>query len=311
MLKLRSAITTLLAVVLMLWGGDVWADDEVPDALDPNALVTPEGNGALKTRAGDLKFDNGQPIEWFGFAGRDAYVIRPANGVEEQRRWVWIAPSWLGVWYDPQPSNRTLDEKVNYDYYIEELLKSGFHVVGTDVGTSLGSPQSAAVFQAFYELVQEKYNLNAKARLTGESNGGLIVYAWAFRHPELVDRIYGSQPSLDLRAWPGLDLVVGPKSIGDPEYGFGDITREQLEQMLPEVNPIDNLKPLADAGVKILHVHGEIDGTVPCEPNTVEAQKRYRSLGGEMEIVILPGIGHGPGTGFYNSEKVLEFLRDD
>jgi hypothetical protein len=125
-----------------------------------------------------------------------------------------------------------------------------------------------------------------------------------------VDRIYGSQPALDLRSWPKLDSVVDPGNATE-EFGFGKITLEELEKMLPEINPIDNLAPLAKAGVKILHIHGEIDPTVPYVPNSVVAMQKYHALGGQMEVIGLPGVAHGPGPKFYNSEKALEFLRGD
>ena len=165
-----------------------------------------------------------------------------------------------------------------------------------------------STFEDFYQHLQRRYHLHPKARLLGQSNGGLIVFGWAFRHPEQVDRIAGTCPALDLRSWPGLDKVVGPESIGDPTFGFGKMPLEELQKRLPELNPIDNLKPLADAGVKIFLVHGDEDTTVPLAPNSGEAQRRYRALGGDIEVIPVKGLGHSPGPGLYDSQKLLDFL---
>jgi alpha-beta hydrolase superfamily lysophospholipase len=120
----------------------------------------------------------------------------------------------------------------------------------------------------------------------------------------------GIYPALDLRSWPGLEKVVGRESIGDPIFGFGPMSREELEKRLPELNPIDNLRPLAEAGVRILLLHGDNDRTVPLEPNSGEAQRRYRTLGGCIEVQTLKGLGHTPGAGFYDSAIVVKMLTE-
>jgi pimeloyl-ACP methyl ester carboxylesterase len=74
-----------------------------------------------------------------------------------------------------------------------------------------------------------------------------------------------------------------------------------------EFNPIDNLAPLAKARVKILHIHGDKDDLVPMAANSTELARAYRDLGGEAEIVVLPGLGHG-GQVLYESEPLLKFL---
>ena len=73
-------------------------------------------------------------------------------------------------------------------------------------------------------MLREKYALNRRARVLGQSNGGLIAYAWAFRHPDCVDRIGGICPATDFRTWPTL-----PNVVAFPERGLGyDLTHERL-----------------------------------------------------------------------------------
>ena len=264
----------------------------------------PAAKGPLQQGASDLQFSNGV-INRFSLAKMDSFVIVPAGKVDPQRRWVWVAPMWLVF---TKHEKNPLPTRVEYEFYVESLLAHGFHVAGVNVGTSLGSPASAEAFDKFYEFVINKYQLNPKARLIGQSQGGLMAYGWAFRHPEKVDRILGIYPALDLRSWPTLEKVVGPKSVGNPVFGFQAMSLDELKKRLPEFNPIDNLKPLADAKVKIFHIHGDSDHTVPFEPNSGEALRRYRALGGDMEVLSLPGKGHDPGPGFYGSQKAVDFL---
>jgi pimeloyl-ACP methyl ester carboxylesterase len=155
-------------------------------------------------------------------------------------------------------------------------------------------------------LVQKKYDLNPRARLLVQSNGGLIGYAWAFRHPANAERIGGICPVTDFRTWPTLPVVVTA-----PDKGLGyDLTEAQLAARRAEFNPVDNLAPLAKSGVKILHIHGDKDTLVPMEANSSEVARRYRSLGGSAEVVVLPGLGHG-GQVLYHSQPLLDFLLAD
>jgi pimeloyl-ACP methyl ester carboxylesterase len=118
-----------------------------------------------------------------------------------------------------------------------------------------------------------------------------------------VDRIAGILLATDFRTWPGLANVTTFPEHG-LEYG---LTLAQLQAHVADFNPIDNLRPLAAAGVKILHLHGDKDELVPIAANSFELAARYRKLGGSAKVIVLKGLGHG-GTEFYNSQPFLEFL---
>lgn len=96
------------------------------------------------------------------------------------------------------------------------------------------------------EVLRGKYNLHARAPMIAQSNGGLISYAWAFRNRKHVHRIFGILPATDLRSFPGLEKVVGPKRI-TPEGLCHPLTLEELKVCLGEFNPIDQLRPPAQA----------------------------------------------------------------
>lgn len=250
----------------------------------------------LGTRQSDIAgtYDGGELIP-LTIRERSAFLIRPTGAVDPQRRWVWTSPYWLAI-------DRG-NGKVEHRMYVERMLKAGFHVAGVDVGTSCGSPAAAKLCHEFYKLLIDKYDLNPKARPLGQSNGGLIAYAWAFRHPECVDRVGCIYPATDFRTWPKL-----PQVITYPEPGLGfDLTLEELTERQAEFNAIDNLAPLAEAGVKVLHIHGDQDEVVAKAENSDVFADKYRKLGGQVEIVTVKGLGHG-GKAFYESEPLIDFL---
>jgi hypothetical protein len=232
------------------------------------------------------------------FRNRNAYVVVPTAKLDKLRRWIWIFPFWLGI----NDGHGCLQHR----HYVESYLAAGFHVAGIDVGTSCGSPSAAQLCEEFYEKVRSDYALHPRARLLVQSNGGLIGYAWAFRHPHSVNRIAGICPATDFRTWPKLPGVVTAPEKG-LDYG---LNLEQLTARQAEFNPIDNLAPLAKSGVKILHIHGDADTLVPMADNSLELARRYRALGGSAEIVILKGLGHG-GMVLYESQPLLNFLVAD
>ena len=131
---------------------------------------------------------------------RNAYIVKPTGNIDPLRRWVWIFPFWLGI--------NDGHGRLQHRLYVEQYLAAGFCVAGIDVGTSCGSPAAAEVCNEFYEKIRVEFGLNRRARLEVQSNGGLIGYAWAFRHPKSVDRIAGICPVTDFRTWPPPSLAT-------------------------------------------------------------------------------------------------------
>ena len=72
-------------------------------------------------------------------------------------------------------------------------------------------------------------------------------------------------------------------------------------------NPIDNLAPLAKAGVPILAVCGDSDRTVPYEENTEVLRSRYLTLSAPVEVILKPGGDHHPHS-LENPEPVVNFI---
>ena len=72
-------------------------------------------------------------------------------------------------------------------------------------------------------------------------------------------------------------------------------------------NPVDVLAPLAKANVALIHVVGDADNVVPPAENTALVEERYKKLGGTIQVIHKPGVGHHP-HGLDNPTPVVEFI---
>jgi pimeloyl-ACP methyl ester carboxylesterase len=175
------------------------------------------------------------------------------------------------------------------------MLNRGYHVVYCDVKDLLGGPEAVERWNEFYSYLRFEHLFNDRVVLEGMSRGGLIVYNWAAANPDKVAAIYADAPVMDFKSWPGgKGASKGHAGVWErclKSYGF---TEE--EALAYTKNPVDNLAPLAKAGVPIIHVVGDRDSVVPVVENTGLAQERYQKLGGIFEVIHKPKGGRGPGS---------------
>ncbi len=237
-----------------------------------------------------------QQGDWHGFPkhtlqveGKRVTVIAP-HQTAPGRPWIWHG-EFFG--HKPEPDIA--------------LLGQGFHIVSMRIPDMLGSPRAVAYWNACYDELTSKYGFASKVGLVGLSRGGLYCYNWAIANPGRVACIYGDAPVCDFKSWPG----GRGQGKGHPpnwklvlqQYGF-----ENDEQALAyDGNPVDRLEPLAKAGIPLLHVYGEADQVVPWEENTGLLASRYRALGGSIELIAKPGVGHHP-HGLKDSRPIVEFF---
>ena len=73
-------------------------------------------------------------------------------------------------------------------------------------------------------------------------------------------------------------------------HGFKD----EAEALAWKGNPVDNLEPLAKAGIPLIHVVGDKDNAVPVAENTAIIEERYKALKGEITVFHKPNTGHHP-----------------
>jgi hypothetical protein len=117
------------------------------------------------------------------------------------------------------------------------------------------------------------HGLSKKPVLEGAGGAAGEAYAWAIANPDKVSCIYGENPV--------------------------------LRCTMSKAQPLDNLTPLANAGVPVLHVCGSLDPMVTIQ--TREAEKRYKELGGSMTVIVQQGVGHYP-TAPQDPKPVVEFV---
>lgn len=235
----------------------------------------------------DGKMDFGARRDEFEVDGAEAFVLHPARpAANGTRPWVWYAPT---IGNNPGASNAWL---------IQKLLDRGFYVVGLYVGETFANPRSREQFAAFYHHLRQEYQLAPQASLIAQSRGGLNHYNFAADHPEWVNCIAGIYTVGDIRSYPGLERAA-------PAYG---LTPEALDKEVAKHTPVARLEPIAAAKIPILHVHGDSDKVVPIEQNSGAIAKRYRELGGQMELIVVPGKGHEFDAAFFESQPMLDFL---
>src|SRR5258706_4464466 len=105
-----------------------------------------------------------------------------------------------------------------------------------------------------------------KPAMTGVGAGAGEAYAWAIQNPDKISCIYGENPAMR-------SIMSGNQPpLNDAK------------------NPlVDNLAPLAKAGVPILHVCGSLDPWL--DRDTRVAAKKYKELRGAFTVIIRQGEG--------------------
>ncbi len=237
----------------------------------------------------------GKTGEWFGFVqhdfkvdGHKARVVCPDESADG-KPWIWRARFWG---HEPQTDLA--------------LLRRGFHVAYMEVGNLFGNSEAVERWDAFYAEVTLKHGFSTKPALEGMSRGGLIIFNWAIANPEKVACIYGDAPVMDFKSWPG-GKGIGKGSPGDWKTCKKVYGLSEEEAMGYAGNPVDRMAPLAKAKVPLLHVIGTKDEPVPHTENTALAEKRYKALGGEIQVIAKEGGGHHPHS-LVNPTPIVEFV---
>ena len=104
-----------------------------------------------------------------------------------------------------------------------------------------------------------------------------------------------------IKSWPGQSRkAVWKKCI--EAYG---LTSEEALRF--NGNPIDHLAPLAKAKIPLLHVVGDADTAVPVSENTTILEARYKKLGGQIQVIHKPGVGHHPHS-LKDPKPIVDFI---
>lgn len=239
--------------------------------------------GGVKITGGDKKLP--MKGESFRMNGHDAFIIMPKN-VNRDIPWVWYAPTLEGL-----PSGGEV-------WMFKRFLAKGIAIVGIDVGESFGNLEGRKVFSDFYTYLVNKRHFSKKPCLLARSRGGLMLYNWASANPKKVAGVGAIYPVCNVLSYPG--AVKAAEAYGMSEVEF----MKEVKQH----NPIDLLAPLARERVPVLHLHGDSDKIVPYEQNTQLLARRYKELGGPIEVQLSKGQGHNMWKGWFKSERLSDFV---
>lgn len=224
----------------------------------------------------------------FEVGGNKAYLFEPAAAAAG-KPWIWYAPTIKG------------DVIIaRHKKYFDAFMQKGIALAGFDLGEVRGAPASTLKFTAFYDAMVAR-GYSAKPILLGQSRGGLMTLAWAFRNPDKVRAWAGIYSVCNLTSWP-------MKSSKKETLADFDLTEEALLSRLAEFNPVDNLAGLAAKKVPMFSVHGDKDGPVPLEENTALLKQRYEAAGGEFQLKIIPGGGHEVTPAFFECQELIDFI---
>jgi len=151
------------------------------------------------------------------------------------------------------------------------LLAKGFHIVTGPVPFNADGP-TLKDWDAVYKYLTE-HGFSRKPVMEGAGGAAGEAYAWAIANSDKVSCVYGENPVLRTK--------------------------------MAKTQPLDNLAPLAKAGVPLLHVSGGLDPWLKDHTRVVE--QRYRELGGQVTVIVKEGEGHYP-LAPKDVEPVVEFI---
>jgi hypothetical protein len=151
------------------------------------------------------------------------------------------------------------------------LLAKGFHIVTGPVPYNFDGPQIASWNTVYKHLTDVGFS--KKPVMEGDGGAAGEAYAWAIENPDKVSCIYAENPV--------------------------------MHSNLAKTQPLDNLGPLAKAGVPLLHVCGSLDPWLA--DNTRVVEKKYAELGGQITVIMNDGEGHYP-LGPKDTKPVIDFI---
>ena len=96
------------------------------------------------------------------------------------------------------------------------------------------------------------HGFSKKPVMEGTGTAAGEAYAWAIENPDKVACIYGRNPA--------------------------------LRSLMSKTSPLENLGPLAKAGVRLLHVCDKTDPWFNEQTRLVE--QRYKELGGQITVIV-------------------------
>lgn len=220
--------------------------------------------------------------------GREAILVEPENLVSGKP---WI---WRTEFFDAFPMADI------------DMLKKGWCLVYYKVSNLYGCPEVVDMMEEFQNYIVENYELAVKTVLFGFSRGGLYAVNYAIAHPEKVSVIYLDAPVLDIRSWPG-GYGEGIGAIQEWQnclevYGLDESDLDNLYK-----SPLDEMEILVRAKIPIIIVAGDVDNVVPFTENGARLVENYKIAGGDIKLILKPGVGHHPHS-LEDPTEIVDFI---
>ena len=224
-------------------------------------------------------------------------IIAPKKAAPS-KPWLWRSLFW-----------ETVDQVNETDL---KLVEEGYHIVLVH-GDIAGHPEGNANIDAAYDYLTKEHGFAKTCSMSSISRGTLSLFRWATENPEKVNSIYVDNGVCNVLSWPAGKIVPGNDSIGKgspdswayfkKKFGY----KTDAEALKTKESPIYLLEPLAKHKVPILLVCGNKDLVVPYEENDAILEKRYKDLGGPIEVII-EDKGHT--HGMKDPTPILKFIRE-
>ena len=228
------------------------------------------------------------PGETFAISGKQAFLIASEKAPKDGTKpWVLYAPTLNGL---PGSAER---------WMFQQFLDASISIAGIDVGESYGSPDGRVLYSQLHQELTEKRNFARKPVLLARSRGGLMTLSWAADHPEKVAAWAGIYPVTNIASYPGIARAAS---------AFKTDTAGLTDQLSTH-NPIDRLKPLAEAKIPLFSIHGDSDKLVPLDKNSAIVKERYTELGAPMQLIVPQGQGHNMWSGFFECQELVDFVK--
>jgi hypothetical protein len=234
-----------------------------------------------------LSQEKGLSLEIFQVNGSTGFIMDPQVP----------APGKPWVWYAPVVARQPKGENL---WMFERLLENGISVAGIQLGEVRGAPGSTARFTDLYNTMILR-GFSSKPVLLGQSRGGLMMLAWAVRHPDKLKAFAGIFPVCNLASWPlkrSRDKVL-------EDYGLPEA---ELLENLSLYNPVDNLEGLIRRKIPVFIVHGDDDKVVPYDENSGILKERFEAGGAPVMVKIIQGEGHHVSPSFFECRELLDFI---
>ncbi len=228
------------------------------------------------------------PGETLAVSGKQAFLIpspnAPTNGAKP---WVLYAPTLNGL---PGAAEK---------WMFQRFLDSGIAIAGIDVGESYGNPQGRLLYSSLHQELTQQRGYSAKPVLLARSRGGLMTLAWAADNPDKVAAWAGIYPVTNIASYPGIARAASAYQTD----------AAGLTEQLPQHNPIDRLKPLADAKIPFFSIHGDSDKLVLLVKISCIVKERYSGLCGARQLLVPEGQGHNMWSGFFECQELVDFVK--